>query len=365
VRWQAALSSASGFSPDVKRPWFLPLNNPPVVMADEADHMLDDDAIVGIIVGDQVRAYPWWVLANYHLVNDTLIISDEPGGYLWSESMTSTGEPGYPWFPTTPVVVTLCEACSAASAFVPIPDGDVDPLVFTLVEKADESAYRALGTFTIADLGSRSRWHPFTGYAHSGPRRGSHLRRLPAFVDHWGAWSRDHPGTLVALAQEEMRKRPHVVGLPGVLDPDAAHTTLREVRLRRPELVDDRLPPAELVLGVGDAATGSSAAVTVSALRARGGVLEHDLAGLPRLFTLDGDYRGLVFDRTLGDTPIAFRALSTVPLRLADDVGGTWDHLGACLSGPHAGQRLPLAVDGYLSKWGEWSLAHPGAHIIG
>ena len=317
---------SNGLSPDQKRPWFLPLNNPPVVTAAEAAHMRDDDPVVGVVVGDHVRAYPWWILANYHVVNDTFVDSDEPGGYLWSSAMTGTGEPGYPWFPTTPVVVTLCEACSATSAFVPIPEGGATgPLAFTLAERATPSAYRALGTFTIADVETQSRWHPFTGYAHSGPLDGAHLRRIPAFVDHWGAWSRDHPTTTVALAGDEMRRRSHVVDLPGVLDPDAAHTSLREVRLRMPELVDDRLPQAELVLGAGDAATGTSVAVPLTVLRERSGLVQADLAGRPLSFTLTGDYRGLVHE---------------------------------------GGVDGPLAPDGYLSKWGEWSLAHPKADIL-
>ncbi|MEJ3653115.1 DUF3179 domain-containing (seleno)protein [Actinomycetes bacterium KLBMP 9759] len=349
-----------GFSPDVKRPWFLPLNNPAVVAADAAGHMRDDDPVVGILVGDQARAYPWWVLANYHLVNDTLITSDEPGGYLWSESMTTSGEPGYPWYPTAPVVVTLCEACSACSAFVPVPRGDRDPLVFTLVERAEEE-YRALGTFTIADLASQSRWHPFTGRAHSGPRSGARLPRLPAFVDHWGNWVRDHPSTSVVLAGEEMRRRPHVLDLPGVLDPEAAHTSLREVRLNRPELIDHRLPAAELVLGVADADSGEAVAVPLAVLRKHGGLLQRDVGGRSRLFTLEGDYRGLVLDGPGSDVTV----VGTEPLRLADAGGGEWDHLGRCLSGPRAGERLPLAADGYVSKWGEWSLAHPGAEIAG
>ncbi|WP_406277251.1 DUF3179 domain-containing protein [Nocardia sp. NBC_00881] len=355
------MSRADGFSPARKRPWFLPLNNPPVVDANRADHMRDDDPVVGVLVGAQARAYPWWILANHHLVNDTFLLSEEPEGYLWTEAMTGTGEPGYPWFPTTPVVLSLCEACSATSAFVPIPDSDgAQPLVFSLVERTANSPYRALGTFTIADVETHSRWHPFTGRAHSGPLAGAQLRRLPAFIDHWGTWSRDFPATTVALAGDEMRTRPHVADLPGVLDPDAAHTSLREVRLHSPALIDHRLPPTELVLGAGDAATGAAVAIPVAALRSHGGVLQTELAGRPLLFTLAGDFRGLVFERELDEAAVEFR-----PGSLVDHLGGTWDHLGACHSGPHRGRQLSHAPDGYLSKWSEWSLAHPGADIIG
>ncbi|MET8796458.1 DUF3179 domain-containing (seleno)protein [Nocardia sp. NPDC004568] len=352
----------SGFSPAEKRPWFLPLNNPPVVPAARASHMRDDDPVVGVLVGDHARAYPWWILANYHLVNDTFLTSEDPGGYLWPESMTGTGEPGYPWFPMIPVVVSLCEACSGAAAFVPIPTDEAKPLTFTLVEKTTSSSYRALGTFTIADLETQSRWHPLTGYAHSGPFTGAHLQRLPAFVDHWGAWARDHPSTTVVLAGDEMRTRPHVIALPGVLEPAAAHSSLREVRLHRPELVDHRLPAAELVLGAGDVDTGAAVAVTLAALRRHGGAVQTELGGRPILFSLSGDYRGVILDRDLDGTRLEFRSRSDA---LVDRDGGIWDRLGTCRSGLHVGRQLTLVPDGYLSKWGEWSLAHPNAEIIG
>lgn len=358
-------SGDAGLSPQQKRPWLLPLNNPPVAPGNTATHMRGNDPIVGIIAGGQARAYPWWILANYHLVNETLIVSDTPGGYLWTPEMTGTGNPGYPWFPTLPLVITLCEACSAAAAFVATPhDGQVSSLAFSLTEGARPGDYKAMGTFTIADLQTQSRWHPFTGYAHSGELKGSQLPRIPAFVDHWDAWLRDYPQTSVVLADEQMRKRPHVLDLPDILDPGVAHTSLRKLRVDQPELIDDRLPEFELVLGTSNTAVLRSVAVPVATLRGLGGVLQHDIAGLPVLFTLTANYRGLVFSRLVDGESMSFERADSADFTLLDQRGGRWNYLGLCTEGVDRGKQLALMPDGYLSKWGEWSLAHTGSEIL-
>ena len=52
------------------RRFILPLNNPPVVDPAEAYHVRPDDIVLGVLVGESARAYPWYLLANYHAVND-------------------------------------------------------------------------------------------------------------------------------------------------------------------------------------------------------------------------------------------------------------------------------------------------------
>ena len=59
-----------------------------------AAHMAPDDLVFGVIVNGRPRAYPRWILLNYHVVNDT--IKDEP------------------------LYLAHCEVCSASSAFRPV-----------------------------------------------------------------------------------------------------------------------------------------------------------------------------------------------------------------------------------------------------
>ena len=46
--------------------------NPPVVAGKDADHMRDEDCIIGVTVNGKSRAYPYWIGDKFHSINDTL-----------------------------------------------------------------------------------------------------------------------------------------------------------------------------------------------------------------------------------------------------------------------------------------------------
>ncbi len=351
-----------GLSPGKKRPWLLPLNNPPMIGAPSAKHMRADDLVVGVIIDGRARAYPWWIVANYHVVNDTVVTGQTPAGYLIGAEDTEHARPLYPWFDSVPLLVTLCEACAGAAAFVPVlDDAPSEPLVFTIVESG--SGFTAAGTFTICDLRTRSRWHPLVGRAGSGPLAGRELRRVASFVDRWDAWQNDHPETEVVFAGDEMRSRPHAVDhMPAVFDPDGAHTSVLLARKKRPETIDGRLPRGELVLGAAFAG-GQAVAYPLELLRKRGGVAQVDVNGIPCLFVASGSRRGVVFSRRLDDRVLDFVARGSSARSLVDDSGTEWNAAGEALRGEYSGRQLRVLSDTYVSKWSEWSMSHPSATI--
>ena len=67
-----AIESPWADVPPQRRTYTLSLNNPDVVGAEAADHMRPEDLVVGVVVGRDSRAYPWWVMSQYHVVNDTV-----------------------------------------------------------------------------------------------------------------------------------------------------------------------------------------------------------------------------------------------------------------------------------------------------
>ena len=69
--------------------WRQPLNDP--VWTDVYDHLRDDDPVLGLYLGRQAWAMPWWIMKEPHAAN--LRFDDRP------------------------VLVTLCVMCSSASAF--------------------------------------------------------------------------------------------------------------------------------------------------------------------------------------------------------------------------------------------------------
>ena len=53
------------------REYALPLNNPDTVSAEQATHLKETDLVIGLSIYGKARAYPWWIMSNYHVVNDT------------------------------------------------------------------------------------------------------------------------------------------------------------------------------------------------------------------------------------------------------------------------------------------------------
>lgn len=52
--------------------FIIPLDAPSAVAAAAADHMRDDDYVIGARLGSEARAYPFWIIDYYHVVNDRI-----------------------------------------------------------------------------------------------------------------------------------------------------------------------------------------------------------------------------------------------------------------------------------------------------
>ena len=198
------------------REFVLPLNNPDVVTVSKADHMFPDDIVVGLVIDGHARAYPWWILENYHVVNDTLPSRD----------------PGY---------VALCEKCSGAAAFHPTIDQlPQRPLIFQI-------SGVGMGTFEITDVQTLSTWHPFTGRAIESPLTDTKLTRIPVVLERWSQCQKNHPDGDIVYASYQMRIRDHgrVGGTVG--HPNRIKVVDRPTSLN---LVDNRLPTNEMVYGL-------------------------------------------------------------------------------------------------------------------
>jgi hypothetical protein len=129
-------------------------------------------------------------------------------------------------------------------------------------------------------------------------------------------------------------------------------------------MIDHRLERNELVLGLGSGDAHRAVAYTLRRLKEAGGLLQCDFDGEPCLLIAFGDYRGFAFRRRLADGEVLdFEIASREPFRLRDGSGTVWSFTGEALSGPRAGASLDMFPDSYVSKWSDWSLAHPEAAI--
>lgn len=362
-----------GLSPGERRPHALPLNNPSFVKGVLAKHMRPDDLIVGVVVKGQARAYPWWVVRNHHVINDTIVV--QPTSSTADSKNIDDGWSRYERVPPKrrhrdqfiPLLITLCEACSGASAYVPtVSDSLERPLVFAQCRSKGSwvGDYTAVGVYTICDMQTHSRWHPFTGKARSGPLKGGKLKRVPVSVHKWRDWIEKYPNTLVVLAASEMRLRTHARIRGADMGGENIHPTLRQKIVANPEAEDRRLRRNELVMGITNAEGNRSLAYPLILLKKAGGVVEHEFDGEAYLYVVAGSYGVAVFNRKFKDEILTFKIVSTDPLLLKDQSGTIWNELGEAVNGLRKGAHLSVVSDSYLAEWSEWIQEHEGAEVV-
>lgn len=283
--------------------------------------MRDDDVVVGVALGGEARAYPWWVIDNHHCVNDSV------GGQA--------------------LALFFCEVCSSAVAFDPVVGGR--RLTFRV-------GFIYNGTDAYADDDTGSVWSPYLALAIEGPLRGQRLELLPASQLEWAAWRELHPDTSVVLAEEEARAGHGSEAWIG--EPQVPEGLRRSVAHW-----DTRLAHNALVLGV----RGHSAqkVYPLDLMRARRGVLEDTLGGEPIVVLhhpVEGSYAAFAFSRRLDGRVLSFRA---GPEGAVDDeTGSRWSFEGVAVDGPLAGRRLAF-VPSHVSEFYVWGAHFPGIPIAG
>jgi Protein of unknown function (DUF3179) len=303
-------------------------DDPRVVPGAEATHMRADDYIVGLVVGGSARAYPLWIVDNYHVINDR--VRDQR------------------------IVVTSCERCQSGSAFradVPGPS-DREPL------------FRAVGflnaTLLMKDLRTGSYWCHYDGRGLSRRAAGVSLPWIPTYHMEWRDWLYLHPDTEVMLPPQDPRH------------PDARHGHGREEHFARPGMdpaflativgdFDRTYPENEVVLGVD---SREPVAYPLREVRAAGGVVHDRVDGRPVVV-----FAG---PRADGFTMAAFRTdLGSRNLRFSSAEGefqdlqtrSGWNIEGLAVSGPLEGARLE-PVRSFPVRWHAWIYQRRGSRLF-
>ncbi len=297
-----------------------PLNDPGVVTAEAADHMRDDDVVLGVLSGGSARAYPWWIAKNYHAINDSI--------------------------DGVPVLVTLCEQCSAATAYHRRLDGRTLSMLVLGVHK---------GTIILSDVETGSLWSPFEGLALEGPLAGRELPRLPGFLVRWKEWVERHPNTGV-IRDQEWRREGHgssyTPGSWGIVE-DMGQTL---------DLWDTRLPEHKMVLGIE--AGDRSKAYDFDSVKAAGGIVNDTVGGIPVVVLAAGEFETIGYVRTLEGRSLSFEPASQSGAVMADlETRSLWTIEGRAVLGELAGERLKQAK-GFAGEWHVWSGYNPDTELF-
>ncbi len=297
-----------------------PLDHPEYRTAPSATHMRDEDLVLGVVVSGHARAYPAWILKNFHVVNDTI------------------GQ--------TPVAVSFCEQCSGGGAFRRERNGRVLSM---------EVAGVYNGTILLRDRETRTLWAPFSGRAIEGPLVGQKLDRLPLSVTHWDEWVSRHPETDVIWAQPGRRGGHgswYTYGKWGIVSEMGA--TL--------ETWDPRLPENALVYGVES--TEGAKSYSFSSVGAHRGVVNDQVGHMPVVIVVRGGVEAAGYERSIKGRLLTFRpSPPSEGLMIDGETGSHWSWEGEAVGGPLRGERLK-PLDGYSVEWHVWSAYNPRADVF-
>jgi hypothetical protein len=260
-------------------------------LRDAGDGFNPDEPVLGVIVGEESRAYPLGMLScepRRKVVNDTL------GGQA--------------------IVVTWCDACQGGIVY----SREVGDRTLTLAV----AGQLWKDSMVLYDCETQTRWSQFSGQAKTGALKGQCLGRLPVVLTTWRTWCRLQPASTVALLpypsheyRNEAAEEPERFIL-GITDGTRAKAWGLDVLIRTP-VVNDHWG-GRPVLAVRDPVSGTTR------------LYERSLASSIHTFRLDGEH--LVDQET----------------------SSTWEPVtGRALSGPLAGKRLvPLpAFVAYRDVW--------------
>lgn len=283
------------------------LTNPRLIDAEDADYLIPGEAVFGVDIDGDARAYPLRILDWHEMLNDVV------GG--------------------VPVSLAYCTLCGSGILY----DGRVEGLgPFTFGSSGP--LYRS--NKLMYDRATDSLWNQFTGRPVSGPLAASGivLRMLPVVLASWRDWRADHPRTRV-LSLDTGHVRDYT--------PDAAYGHyFSSPGLMFPARADNRTHALkELVFGIR--AAGGAKAWPLDAFR--GSPVINDGVGLVDVVLI-----GNAATRTVR----AYRrdgrtfAAGPAPDLLTSD-GEAWRIAEAALEGPQ-GAHLPR-IAGHVAFWFAWS----------
>ena len=140
------------------------IDDPEFVGLDEAD-LPDREPVIGLRIGDDIRAYPLRVLMWHEIVNDVV------GG--------------------VPVAVTFCPLCNAAMVF--------DRRVAGQVLEFGTTGKLRYSDLVMYDRQTESWWQQFLGEAIVGSMTGTRLEHLPARIESLAKFRARAPGGKVLV----------------------------------------------------------------------------------------------------------------------------------------------------------------------
>jgi hypothetical protein len=309
------------------------IDHPRFVRAAAVNFLGDREAVVGINVAGEERAYPIRILIWHEIVNDTV------GGI--------------------PVAITYCPLCNTAIVY----DRRVGPDVFDF----GTSGKLYNSDLVMYDRQTRSLWVQFLGQAVAGVQTGTELRAYSAQTLSWREWRRSHPTGWV-LSEDTGFQRDYG------LNPYPGYDNVRRTPFLFHKPTDSRLVAMTRIVGLR--AGNDAVAVTSDALH-HTPVVTTTLAGQAVVVWLEPGTASPLDDnvvdtgRDVGASgafqpTVDGRALHFHPVPGGfrdEETGSLWDIQGHAISGWLRGRAL-TPVPHVDTFWFAWAVFLPSTRII-
>ena len=203
-----------------------------------------------------------------------------------------------------------------------------------------------MNAVVLYDHQTETLWSQFLAEGVQGPLTGVRMELLPSQLTTWGAWTAQHPDTLLldrgySLFRNDRYEGYYVSGQAGILG-----ETNR----------DDRLPTKELVIGLRH---GRDVIAYAYRDLASIEVLNDAYDGEPIVVTFDPDSQAAaVFELTVDGRTLTFERGDPTTMR-DTETGSLWSAVqGVALDGPLKGTRL-AQLPSFVSFWFSWSDFYP------
>ena len=298
------------------------LDNPVFLSADEADYLNNNDLILGIKQGNEIRAYPHRILDWHEIIND------EINGF--------------------PFAVTYCPLTGTGIGWGREIDGQITSFgVSGLLYNTNLIPYDRL---------SESNWTQIGLECVNGSFQGRKAPFVQLVETSWKNWKEMYPHTLVVSNETGF-------GRDYSIYPYGNYKTDHSVVLFPISPDDTRMSRKTRVHGI--IVNEKAKVYTFSAFKPEYSIVETNFQG-EKLVIIGSRSANLIvsFFRELEDGT----ALSFTPLQglgeviMQDNEGNSWNVFGEAISGPRQGQKLQ-PTESYMGYWMAFGSFYPKPEI--
>ncbi|MDA1372101.1 MAG: DUF3179 domain-containing protein [Proteobacteria bacterium] len=278
----------------------------------------DSTLVVGVKIGDEVRAYSHTVLDLHEVVNDQFIIDGQ----------------------LEPVTINYCPLTGSAMLWKGKMTS-VDP-------SFGVSGLLYNSNLIMYDRETTSYWSQMLEQGITNVERLTVPDRLQVIETTWGTWKAMYPQTSLLTTDTGF-------SFPYGFYPYGSYKTNNSLLFNVNNSGDGRLHRKERVLGIN---VGTSSKVyPVSAFGADVTII-NDTVGDMNVVAAGSSLQNFaaIFNRQLEDcTTLEFSAIQgQLPIVMTDNEGNEWDIFGSAVSGPRAGTQLQK-TNSYIAFWFAWT----------